>query len=337
MKSNLAATILILACLGLGVALWSLNQKHTNETQYLGATIDKLSNSVTQIRDDRDKQTIANETLKVNLAAARLKASNDLADAKLTLAAVSANLEKWQTYAISHSNTVLTLESRLAQQALINATLQTNLTEANLKAANDLAAIQATLATAYTNLNQARDDAKKSAAAADTAIADASAAIAEKDKKIAELEHQKTDLEKQSNDLLASMTNLQARAAATQKKLDSAEGDQKLLMSELTLIEAQKEELQKKFTDVAALKTQVRTLQDNIAISRRVEWIERGLYEASREKGGELLITPPPPGSSVTNVSLDVEVHQGGAARINSSSATNATPTNKPTARAPSR
>jgi chromosome segregation ATPase len=336
MKSNLAATILVLACLGLGVVLWSQTQKYTDQTKHRDLTIQSLSNSVSNIRDDRDKQAVSNEMLRLNLNTAQLKASNDLAVARARLDDAATSLKEWQDRALSHSNRIVTLETTLLQQAQINSMMKTNMAEAQAKAANDLALIQGTLTNVYANLDKAQSDAKNAAAAAAAAKKAADDAIAEKDREIAALERKNAELEKQSKDLSDAMVSLQDRADAAQKRLDAADGDQQLLMAELKLIEAQKEDLQKKFNDVASLKSQLATVKANIATARRVEFIERGLYEAMGEKGAQLLTAPPPPASPATNVSLSVEVRQGGDATIIPNAPTNAPSTNTPTARAPS-
>jgi chromosome segregation ATPase len=336
MKSNLLATILILLCLGLGVVLWSQNEKYTSQTKHRDLAIQSLSTSVTNLRDDRDKQAISNEFLRITLTTAQLKASNDLALEKAKIADALATLEKSQGVVLSHSNRIVTLETTLLRQTQINSMLQTNLDDTKTKAANDLAAIQSALADARASRDKAQSDAKNSAAAAEAAKKAADEAIAEKDREIAALERKNADLEKQSKDLSDSMAALQDKTDAAQKRLDSADGDQQLLMAELRLIQAQKDELQKKFNDVASLRTQLAAVKENIATARRVEMIERGLYEAIGEKGGQFLVNPPPPASTPTNVSLNVEVRQGGGATIIPPVSTNAPSTNKPTARAPS-
>jgi chromosome segregation ATPase len=336
MKSNLLATILILACLGLGVVLWSQNQKYTDQTKDLDKRNQSLASNIASITQEKVMVVASNELLRMSLATAQRKATDDLNDAKAKIADALATLEKSQGVVLSHSNRIITLETTLLQQSQINSMLKTNLAETQTKAANDLAAIQSTLASAYASRDKAQSDAKNSAAAAEAAKKAADEAIAEKDKEIAALERKNTDLEKQSKELSDSMAALQDKADAAQKRLDSADGDQQLLMTELNLIQAQKDDLQKKFNDVASLKSQLATVKENIATARRVEMIERGLYDAIGEKGGQILINPPPPGSPATNVSLNVEVRQGGGATIIPPVSTNAPSTNKPTARAPS-
>jgi chromosome segregation ATPase len=333
MKSNLAAIILVLACLGLGVVLWNQHRTHTDETNNLDQTIDRFSNSISAISLERSREVVSNEILRQNLNAAQFKASNELMEQKIKLEATLASLEKSQAYGILASNTVNELYSRLTEQNLANSNLQSTLnatlSQTRRKASNDIAAIQATLSNAYANLDKSRSDAK---AAADKADAD----IADKDKQLAQLQAQNAYLNAESTNLFDAMTKLQAQADAARDKLATTERDNSLLMSEYTLAEAKREELQNKFNDVAALKAQLKSVQDNIVIARRVDWIERGLYESNDKKGDQVLINPRAPASPATNVALSVDLHQNGAVRINSAVPTNAPPTNKPTARAPS-
>jgi len=232
----------------------------------------------------------------------------------------------------SYSNDVTSLDVKLKEQVMVNATLETNLAATQIKASNDLAAVHATLATTPAELEKSRADAKAAAAAAAAEAATAEAAIAEKDKKILALENQNTELDKQSNDLRNSLTNLETQIQATQKKLDASEGDKKLLMEELKNLQAKKKELEDQLSNLAFLKDQVKRLKDDLAIARRLDWIRRGIYDAIGEKGGERLIHPQPSLPPPTNPGLDVELRQNGGVKINPPS-TNAPSTNAPSAK----
>jgi DNA repair exonuclease SbcCD ATPase subunit len=215
----------------------------------------------------------------------------------------------------SYSNHVATLEDNFAQQVLVNATLETNLAATKLKASNDLAAIETTLSTTTSSLEKAQAEVKA-----------AEAAMAEKDKKIAQLADQNTELDKESYDLRGSITILEGQIAATQKKLDSSEGDKKLLLAELTRLQAQKDELEKKLSDLAFLKETVRKLKEDLAVARRLDWIRRGIYDAIAEKGGERLTHPLLAGSPANSETLDVELRQNGAVKMTPPASTNSPP-----------
>ncbi len=212
----------------------------------------------------------------------------------------------------SYSNHVGTLEDKLAQQVSVNSTLESNLAATKLKASNDLAAIETTLSATTSSLEKAHGEVKS-----------AEAAMAEKDKKIADLADQNTELDKESYDLRGSISILEGQIAATQKKLDSSEGDKKLLLAELARLQTQKDELEKRLSDLAFLKATVRKLQEDLAIARRLDWIRRGIYDAVAEKGGERLLHPMLAGSAAANNALDVGLQQNGGVMINPPPSTN--------------
>ena len=223
--------------------------------------------------------------------------------------------KQWDQTVTSYSNQVTALDERLAEQAVVNLTLETNLAATQLKASNDLAAIEATLSTTSSSLEKSQAEVKA-----------AEAAIAEKDKQIVVLESQNSELDKQSSDLRDSITNLESQIQETQKKLDADEGDKKVLMAELARLQAQKDELERKLTDLAFLKETVRKLKEDLAIARRLDWIRLGIYDAFAEKGGERLSHPLLAGAPVSNGSLNVELQQNGTFNINPSSTTNSPP-----------
>jgi len=326
MKSNLAAIILILACLGLGIVLWAQHQKNADQTDHLDQTISSFSNNVTSLSTKLDQQIRERKSLESSAAAAERKATGDLDAANAKLAATAASLVELRQEASSYSNDAADFRAKFTAEVLARSRLETNLAAVRRKAASDLETANAAISATSASLKQAQDEARAGA----DAIARANADIAEKSKRIDELEAQNKDLDKQSSDLRSSVANLEARMQAAQKKIDANDGDKSLLMTELKRVQAQKEELENKLSDLAFLKEHVRTLRDNLATDRRADWIRRGLYEAISQKGDERLIKPvlpgAPPGSPPTNTSLNVELHQNGGVRVNSPAATNALP-----------
>lgn len=229
--------------------------------------------------------------------------------------------QEWNQTATSYSNQVTALDEKLSEQALVSLTLATNLAKATMKASHDLAAIEATLSTTSSSL-------EKSQAAA----ANAEAAM-EQDKEIIELENQNaklesqnTELDKKSSDLRGALANLEAQIQSTQKKLDADEGDKKLLMDELTRLQAQKDALENKLYDLAFLRERVKTLRDDLSIARRLDWIRRGIYDAITQKGGERLSRPLLAGQPAAKNMLDMELRENGGAMIVPPPATNAPP-----------
>lgn len=210
------------------------------------------------------------------------------------------------------SNQVTHVQNGLAEQQSVNRTLETNLATTTREYSNKLAAKDAQLASTQAELAKAQADAKAQAEAA-------AAEVAQRDKKIADLEGQNQELDKESADLKNSISNLAGQIADTKKKLAASEGDKAALIKELKELQAKKDELERKFNDLAVLKEQVRKLKEELSIARRLDWIRRGIYETLNEKGGERMVhlsqnpAPPPPS---TNGNLNVEIHQNGAVKI---------------------
>jgi hypothetical protein len=72
------------------------------------------------------------------------------------------------------------------------------------------------------------------------------------------------------------------------------------------------------------LKEQVAKLKEELAVSRRLDWIKRGIYGTETMKGGPLLQRGFGPSSAGgTNFNLNVEVKRDGSATVTS-------PTNAP-------
>jgi chromosome segregation ATPase len=208
------------------------------------------------------------------------------------------------------SNTVVSTKATLVEYQGVNQALETNLAATKLEDSNKLALSEANLHSTEAELEKARAEAK--------AAADADAAsMAQRDKKIADLETQNVDLDKQSADLRATISSLDSQIAATQKKLDESQGDRTLLMAELKRLQAQQAELEAKFHDLAALRLQIRKLKQEASLERQLDWMRRGIYKTSEEKGGERLMahdaTNPPPN---TNGQLNVELKQNGDVKI---------------------
>ena len=223
---------------------------------------------------------------------------------------------------VQYSNHVTTLEGQLREQTNVNYILGTNLTETQLevaKASNDLVALQANLSTTQENLEKSQADAK---AAAEKAAAD----LAERDKKIGTLESQNQELDKESIDLRASITNKEAEIQDAKKKLADSEGDKAFLVKEVKRLQAEKADLEKKFSDLEALREQVRKLKDDLSLARKLDWIRRGIYDSIKVKGGELLTHPEPSAPPLTNGTMNVEIRQNGGVKVGAPGPTNAPP-----------
>src|SRR5204862_4664146 len=111
--------------------------------------------------------------------------------------------------------------------------------------------------------------------------------LAKRDAKINDLETQRDDLTHKMDDFKTAITNLETQIGETEKKLAASEGDREFLLKELKRLQAEKAELERQFNDLAMLREQVRKLRDELSISKRLDWIRRGLYGSL--KGAEKL------------------------------------------------
>lgn len=142
--------------------------------------------------------------------------------------------------------------------------------------------------------------------------------IAKRDLKINELEQQNHDLDLRAADLSTAITNLTGQIAETQRKLSASEGDRAFLEKELKRLMAEKAELERQFNDLAVVRAQVAKLREELNISRRLEWIRKGLFAGEQQKGATLLMqkTPTAPPPATNRYDLNVEVNADGSVRV---------------------
>jgi chromosome segregation ATPase len=211
------------------------------------------------------------------------------------------------TQILQLSNKVNETEEKLNQQEKVNVLLETNLvdrTQELLKTSN-------MLVTATATITRVQEEAKVAATAA-------AADIKKRDERINELETQRDDLTKRMTDLNTQISGLEGQIADTQRRLAASEGDREFLLKELKRLQGEKGELEKQFNDLAMLREQVRKLKDELSISRRLDWIRRGLYGSL--KGAERLQkgfaeTRP---ANTNNYDLNVELKQSGDVNVKS-------------------
>lgn len=165
---------------------------------------------------------------------------------------------------------------------------------------NNLAAVSA-------NFAKVKADAK---VAADTARDE----MRKRDVRIAELENERDGMTQKMDELTTSISDLETQIADTQRRLEVSEGDREFLVKELNRLQAEKSELERQFSDLALLRDQVRKLRDELSVSRRLEWIRRGLYGSL--KGAELLRRGMVSAPGQTNFNLDVEIRREGGATV---------------------
>jgi chromosome segregation ATPase len=164
------------------------------------------------------------------------------------------------------------------------------------------------------------------------------AELARRDARIAELEATNQQLDQKAIGLSLAITNLNTQIADTQRRLTASEGDKAFLEKELKRLMAEKSELERQFNDLTVLRSQVAKLKEELSIGRRLDWLRRGLFASSEQKGAQHLIQGGPAaagtGQGKPNLyDLNVEVDADGSVRVippltgtNAPTATNAPP-----------
>jgi len=203
-------------------------------------------------------------------------------------------------------------------------------TQVNTKLSGDLDSRGGELRQLSNNLSKVITDLEKSDAQAKATaeqLRNAQADLARKDQKITELEGERAVLGKQMDQLTNSIGDLEKLIASTEQKLATAQGEKNFLLKELTRLRAEKAELERQFNDLAVLRAQVSRLKEEMAIARRLEFIRLNLFGVTSKGGASQLMTPPrAPLPAATNYDLNVEIRQGGSARV-------VAPTNAPATR----
>ncbi|HYE30567.1 MAG TPA: hypothetical protein VEH27_04000 [Methylomirabilota bacterium] len=208
------------------------------------------------------------------------------------------------------SNKWVSTVELLEEQQRVNATLDTNLTILD----QQIRTYSNNVLTLSSNLTDVEARAAAAAAAA-------AAEIKKRDEKITALEVEIDEQTQKMLELTGSIDKLNVAIAETERKLAASEGDREFLVKELQRLQAEKAELERQLNDLAFLRQQVRTLRDELAVSRRLEMIRKGIYNVL--KGGERLQggvrRPSTAATTQTNkgdFDLNVEVNQNGKAVV---------------------
>ena len=211
----------------------------------------------------------------------------------------------------SLSNNLVQANDQLNQQKQANALLESD-REERLKAFEGLT-------NNYTHLLANLVQTSNSLIKTEVALKASQEETAKRDTKIAELEAQNQSLDKQAIDLSTAITNLTTEITETKRKLAASEGEKSFLEKELKRMMAEKAELERQFNDLAVLRAQVSKLKSELAVARRLDWIRRGVFASTDEKGAQRLIQPPPnleAQASPHGYDLNVEVNADGSVRV---------------------
>jgi len=227
------------------------------------------------------------------------------------------------------SNEVRQTQAKLEEQRQVNMTL-----EGDLKTrAGELATLSNNLSKVIVDLEKSDAHAKATAEQLRTAQVE----LARKDARINEMEGERTALSKQMDGLTNSITDLEKQIKSTQTRLTRAEGDKDLLWKELKRLQAEKAELERQFNDLAVMRAQVSRLKEELAISRRLEFIRLNLFGTPAKGGAEKLMAHvdknPANRATATNYNLNVEIREsGGSTVVPPTNAPAVAPTNRPPA-----
>jgi len=201
MKNRIGVIVLflVLLCVGLGIVLFAMKKKATEELHDAAVTTSTLSNNVVQINDQLDRQKLVNDELskdRENRIKEFLSLTNKYVESLATIAQVSSNL----------AQTEIALKTSQEETAKRDAKI------AGLEAQNQALDKQAVdLSTAITNLTTQIEDTTRK-----LATSEGEKGFLEKELK--RLMGEKAELEKQFNDL----TVLRAQVSKLKEELSVA-------------------------------------------------------------------------------------------------------------------
>jgi chromosome segregation ATPase len=231
--------------------------------------------------------------LGVGLIKTNQQADKDRADANAEIGRLS---NSW-------SETTLLLEDQKKKDAALEMDLTNKLS---------------TIVTLTNSLLQANDTIKEK----DAALKTAQEEQAQSQKQITELKTDIDQLDQQAASLTNQIHQKDQEITDTKAKLDSSEGDKVFLEKELQRLMAEKAELERKFSDLAVLKDQVKKLKEELDVSRRLQWIREGLFATQDQKGAQRLMQGAiaqnnKPAVAPTNAyDLNVEVKSDGSVQV---------------------
>ena len=203
------------------------------------------------------------------------------------------------------SNTLASTSQSLENQKKVNLTLE-----------NDRARQQEQLTQLTGNLVEASN-----------ALETSQTKLAERDTRISELENQNQALDRRASELTNSITALTDQIADTRRRLAASEGDKDTLTKELQRLMNDKADLERQLNDITFLRNQVAKLKEENNISRRLDWMRKGLYVNADRKGAEQLLQKSTPVPRQQPSDLDVVITSDGTIRVNPAATNSASAT----------
>jgi chromosome segregation ATPase len=205
----------------------------------------------------------------------------------------------------SYSNKWVETSTSLEQQRQVNTSL-----EGDLKKERD-SVVELTNAFLQVSSNLDKSDAALKATQDE---------VARRGARIADLESQNLALDQGALDLNSAITNLSSQIDDTRRKLASSEGDKAFLEKELQRLLSERADLERQFNDISVLRAQVRKLKEEMNVSRRLEWMRKGLFARADQKGAEDLMLKSAAGtnraSREPSYDLNVEVSADGSVKV---------------------
>jgi hypothetical protein len=145
--------------------------------------------------------------------------------------------------------------------------------------------------------------------------------------RISDLETQNKALDDRATTLSNNIVVLDAKIATTQQLLATTQTNNTFLAAELQKQMAEKAELERKFSDVDAVRAQLSKLRTELFEARRLEWMNAGINPDHQPKGAELLMKHTLPSGSppaaaqaspkpAPQYDLNVEVGSDGSVRV---------------------
>jgi chromosome segregation ATPase len=181
------------------------------------------------------------------------------------------------------------------------------------KTTTELGDIRLQFQTLSEDLNKEKGRANAAVQETRTALAE----LADRDVQIKELTSERKDLSQRVEILNRSMDELEKRIEDTESKLTASDGDRAFLLRELKRLQTEKSGIERQFNDLSVLRAQLNKLRNELTISRRIQWIRRGLTSSgSGRKGAELLSSGFQSPVTQTNYNLNVEINQSGGVKI---------------------
>jgi len=222
-------------------------------------------------------------------------------------------------------DTILVFSNQWVETSGTNAELR----QVNLMLTNDLAASHQSLTTLSNQFVETSTTLSNSLKTAQDQITTLTS-------KITDLEAQNQALDQHAAELTNTIASLSAEISQTQMKLVASETNNVFLEKELNRQVAEKAELERKFNDLKAVKTQVAKLRTDLLVQRRLAWMREGKDPAVQEKkGGQLLMQHSVSTNRPTHLpryDLNVEVGSDGTVHVIPASANTNSPatTNAP-------